>query len=194
MEFQGSRSALSEPRQITRAVVLGIEPKLLIRLLHTSICSFSEHDTKLRAAITPARMIRIENSLENKPFASGFGDESVSLSSRGNTRGYDSHESRRTHPAIRLRGIPVFLQPNVEPVRRSDSRTRRNLLRRTGWRGKLLWEMFDQVLLRPSLMDGLEDLRILDHDGVESLLTKNGLPDSENGSDHLLILFRLSMK
>ena len=68
----------------TRAVVLGIEPKLLIRLLHTSICSFSEHDTKLRAAITPARMIRIENSLENKPFASGFGDESVSLSSRGN--------------------------------------------------------------------------------------------------------------
>lgn len=43
-------------------------------------------------------------------------------------------------------------------------------------------------------MDGLEDLRILDHDGVESLLTKNGLPDSENGSDHLPILFRLSMK
>ncbi len=56
------------------------------------------------------------------------------------------------------------------------------------------WEMFDQVLLRPSLMDGLEDLRILDHDGVESLLTKNGLPDKENGSDHLPILFRLSMK
>jgi hypothetical protein len=56
------------------------------------------------------------------------------------------------------------------------------------------WEMFDQVLLRPALMDDLKDLRILDHDSVESLLTKNGLPDSENGSDHLPILFRLTME
>ena len=39
--------------------------------------------------ITPARMIRIENSLENKPFVSGFGDESVSLSSRGNNSARD---------------------------------------------------------------------------------------------------------
>jgi hypothetical protein len=55
------------------------------------------------------------------------------------------------------------------------------------------WNLYDQVLLRPSLMDKLADLRILDSDGGETLLTKNGLPDKSGGSDHLPILFRLDL-
>jgi hypothetical protein len=55
------------------------------------------------------------------------------------------------------------------------------------------WEMFDQILLRPAVMNLLTELAILDSDGIESLLTKDGLPDQQRGSDHLPVLFRLDV-
>jgi hypothetical protein len=57
------------------------------------------------------------------------------------------------------------------------------------------WNMIDQVLLRPSLLDRfrIDDLAIIDHTGEESLLTHLGLPNRAAGSDHLPILFRLSL-
>jgi len=57
------------------------------------------------------------------------------------------------------------------------------------------WSIFDQVLVRPSLLDVFknEDLRILDSDGTNSLMTKAGLPDTTRASDHLPILFRLDL-
>jgi hypothetical protein len=53
--------------------------------------------------------------------------------------------------------------------------------------------MFDQVLLRPSLMDSLAELRILDSDGQGPLVTERGRPRSSTASDHLPILFRLDL-
>jgi hypothetical protein len=55
------------------------------------------------------------------------------------------------------------------------------------------WNMFDQVLLRPDLINSLTELRILDSDGQESLLTERGRPRSSTASDHLPILFRLDL-
>jgi len=55
------------------------------------------------------------------------------------------------------------------------------------------WHMWDQVLLRPSIMDALMEVRILDSlddDGRGSLLDGNGRPTL---SDHLPILFRLNL-
>jgi endonuclease/exonuclease/phosphatase family metal-dependent hydrolase len=53
------------------------------------------------------------------------------------------------------------------------------------------WNTYDQVLLRPGLCDRLRDLKVLTSDGVEGLLTPNGLPDAAAGSDHLPLVFRL---
>ncbi len=55
------------------------------------------------------------------------------------------------------------------------------------------WNMFDQVLLRPGLMDSLAELRILDSDGHGPLVTERGRPRSSTASDHLPILFRLDL-
>ncbi len=57
------------------------------------------------------------------------------------------------------------------------------------------WHMFDQVLLRPDLLDSFENqnLQILDADGKQSLLTRSGQPDKENRSDHLPILLKLNI-
>jgi hypothetical protein len=55
------------------------------------------------------------------------------------------------------------------------------------------WHLYDQVLLRPVLMDGLRELKILDAEGSTSLLGGQGYPNRAVGSDHLPILFRLEL-
>lgn len=57
------------------------------------------------------------------------------------------------------------------------------------------WNVFDQVLLRPELLDRFpsEELRILSEDGNRSLLSASGLPDKAAGSDHLPVLFKLDL-
>jgi exonuclease III len=57
------------------------------------------------------------------------------------------------------------------------------------------WNIFDQVLIRPDLLDRWDDtsLQILTSNGIQSLLTRNDLPDKTNFSDHLPLLFRLNL-
>jgi exonuclease III len=59
---------------------------------------------------------------------------------------------------------------------------------------EVYWHMLDQVLLRPELMDQLQELRILDSIAGESLLTSLvGLPNYSAYSDHLPLQFRLNL-
>jgi hypothetical protein len=55
------------------------------------------------------------------------------------------------------------------------------------------WHLYDQVLIRPALLEYFrgEDLEILTGDG--SLLDASEMPDRVRFSDHLPLLFRLSM-
>lgn len=57
------------------------------------------------------------------------------------------------------------------------------------------WNIFDQVLIRPDLLDlfSNEDLKILNTDGDISLLSPRGMPNIKSGSDHLPILFKLTL-
>lgn len=57
------------------------------------------------------------------------------------------------------------------------------------------WNIFDQVLIRPELIDLFDDssLEVLESDGENRLLAANDLPDTNNGSDHLPILFILNL-
>jgi endonuclease/exonuclease/phosphatase (EEP) superfamily protein YafD len=58
------------------------------------------------------------------------------------------------------------------------------------------WNMFDQVLVRPAMLDRFDfkDLAILDDTGAETLLKDSGVPDRDVGSDHLPVLFRLNLR
>jgi len=57
------------------------------------------------------------------------------------------------------------------------------------------WNMFDQVLIRPELMNRFNELslEIVESDGRISLLTEDGYPNKEKFSDHLPILFKLQL-
>ena len=60
---------------------------------------------------------------------------------------------------------------------------------------EFFWHMFDQVLIRPDLLDRFrnESLQILTSDGQVSLLGESGRPNGKVGSDHLPILFTLTL-
>ncbi len=57
------------------------------------------------------------------------------------------------------------------------------------------WNMFDQVLVRPSLLPYFQPtrLRILVTDGTTPLITDRGRPDRSAVSDHLPLLFQLEI-
>jgi endonuclease/exonuclease/phosphatase family metal-dependent hydrolase len=57
------------------------------------------------------------------------------------------------------------------------------------------WNMFDQVLVRPDLLTSFDndDLKILTSVGETSLLSPNGRPNTRIASDHLPILFKLTL-
>ncbi len=59
--------------------------------------------------------------------------------------------------------------------------------------GQFFWNMYDQVLVRPALIEKLVNVQILDTDGRSSLLTRFGLPSDAYGSDHLPLLFQLDL-
>ena len=57
------------------------------------------------------------------------------------------------------------------------------------------WHIFDQVLIRPELLDRFhsDSLRILDENGGIPFLNDRGLPDASAASDHLPVLFQLDL-
>ena len=51
--------------------------------------------------------------------------------------------------------------------------------------------MYDQVLLRPEIMDSLRHVEILSDDGIRPLVTPRGRPRRNEASDHLPLYFEL---
>jgi hypothetical protein len=66
--------------------------------------------------------------------------------------------------------------------------------RDTNDRTNHFWQVYDQVLLRPQLMDQLVRLDVLGSDGIEPLTTKSNRPRSTSLTDHLPILFTIEVR
>ncbi len=61
--------------------------------------------------------------------------------------------------------------------------------------GTIRWNVLDQVLLRPSLVESLDinSLKVVKEIGGESLHTAEGLPDDNDASDHFPVTFKLKL-
>jgi hypothetical protein len=55
------------------------------------------------------------------------------------------------------------------------------------------WNMYDQVMVRPDLMDQLREVKILEMIGTTPLRQANGRPAAAVGSDHLPLFFVLEL-
>lgn len=56
-----------------------------------------------------------------------------------------------------------------------------------------VWNMFDQVLIRPSLIEkfNFNELKLIDRIGDTTLLNKQGIPNAKEFSDHLPLKFEI---
>jgi len=105
------------------------------------------------------------------------------------------HEARQRYPVFYN---PMWSCLGDRPASRLSPRGRKRppgtyYFDQTKGRANTFWQMFDQLLLRPELMDHLTHLEILDSDGTEEFMTVEGKPRKELISDHLPILFELNL-
>ncbi|MFO0799571.1 MAG: endonuclease/exonuclease/phosphatase family protein [Gemmataceae bacterium] len=91
---------------------------------------------------------------------------------------------------IRKREYPVFYNPMWGVFGDTNPGQPGTFFRVSSASVNYFWNTYDQVLLRPDLMNRLGNLQILDTDGTDSLL-RDGRPDTVAGSDHLPLYFRL---
>lgn len=66
--------------------------------------------------------------------------------------------------------------------------------RDTNDRANHFWQVYDQVLVRPKLMDRLVRLDVIGSDGVERLTSRSGRPRSASLSDHLPVSFTIELR
>ncbi len=100
-------------------------------------------------------------------------------------------------------GYPVFYNPmwsclGDRPAHRLQPGGRRRppgsyYFDNTNDRANQFWQTFDQVLLRPDLMEALTRHEILESDGTEDFVTAAGKPKTTSISDHLPIAFELDL-
>jgi len=65
----------------------------------------------------------------------------------------------------------------------------------TSSRDEYFWHTFDQVLIRPDLIDSFDEakLQVLTDCGSIKFLRESGIPDDSRASDHLPLLFDLEI-
>lgn len=94
---------------------------------------------------------------------------------------------------FRGRQYPFFYNPMWGHFGDRDQRPAGTYYRNSGRHVNYYWNMFDQVLIRPSLLDRFprDGVEIVTHAGATPLLGASGTPGRTRGSDHLPLLFRL---
>jgi hypothetical protein len=99
----------------------------------------------------------------------------------------------REFRVVQGRQYPFFYNPMWGHFGDRDPNPAGTYYRDSGQHVNYYWNMFDQVLIRPSLLgmfpaDGVE---IVTHAGRTPLLTSSGVSNRAIGSDHLPLLFTL---
>jgi endonuclease/exonuclease/phosphatase (EEP) superfamily protein YafD len=103
--------------------------------------------------------------------------------------------AERKQRVVQGRAYPFFYNPMWGHLGDSSERPTGSYYYERAEHVNYFWNTFDQVLLRPQLMDRFrsDQLKILDRAGDISLRTADGRPDHKAASDHFPILFRLDL-
>jgi endonuclease/exonuclease/phosphatase (EEP) superfamily protein YafD len=107
----------------------------------------------------------------------------------------DREVAKRVTRIVQERSYPFFYNPMWSLLGDATPGPPGTLYHARAEHKVYFWNMFDQVLVRPALLDRfrMDDLAIIVDNGGESLRTDAGRPNTRTGSDHFPILFRLSL-
>lgn len=104
----------------------------------------------------------------------------------------DRAVARRGRRTVAGKTAPFFYNPMWSLMGDRSPGPSGSYFRGHGGHVEYFWHLFDQVLVRPELMEALTDVRILDACAGHALVQANGRPDT-SVSDHLPLLFRLDL-
>lgn len=106
----------------------------------------------------------------------------------------DRRIAARGSRIVRGKRRMFFYNPMWSKFGDADSSPPGTYFRADGVHVSYFWHMFDQVLVRPSLLGSLDDggVNIVVELGGQSLLTDRGRPNRAVASDHLPVVCRLS--
>lgn len=116
-----------------------------------------------------------------------------------NANGFNAVSSRgiakRNFRTVQNRGYPFFYNPMWSFMGDLSPGPPGTFYFTKSEHNTFFWNMFDQILIRPDLMNSFisEELKILDSDGKISFLKSDGIPDDRIVSDHLPLLFKLNL-
>jgi endonuclease/exonuclease/phosphatase family metal-dependent hydrolase len=123
------------------------------------------------------------------PFESGM------VSAGGLHAVMDRQVAKRVKRIVQERAYPFFYNPMWSLLGDATPGPPGTLFHARSEHKVYFWNMFDQVLIRPALLERfrMDDLAIIVDSGNQSLQTDAGRPNTKTGSDHFPILFRLSL-
>lgn len=184
-----------------RRLKLPGQQDLLIAIAHLPSGLYFSLDSRNHECIQLARLVADEESkighdrtllvgdLNLNPF-----DASVASASGLHalmTRTLAARKSR----IVQQREYPIFYNPMWRFFGQPPGRPSGTYYYERAEHVMYFWNIFDQILIRPSLVDGFEDtqLMIVDDVGGVSLTHADGRPNPMIGSDHLPVLFTLNI-
>lgn len=156
-------------------------------------------DIKLIEKKAGHRRTLLVGDLNMNPFDNGIVSATAlhGVMTRKLTRVVERHSARNEERTSRVFYNPMWSclgDRMVIPENRGMSRSpASHYYNNTMDRSQTFWHLYDQVLLRPTIMERLTSLEILDSDGTDQLTTKQGKPAKHLKSDHLPIRFELDL-
>lgn len=189
------------PRCMIRRLALPAREEILLVVVHLVSKLYRSEDDQFEECIAFADQIRAAEKVAGHERTILVGDVNMFPFERGlvHARGLSAVMTReiaaKVGRTVADKDYPFFYNPMWGLLGDGNRGPAGTYYRRPKGHLGYYWYMFDQVLVRPALLDRFrnEDLEVLTTDGGEPLVTKRGLPDKRNASDHLPITFALHL-
>jgi hypothetical protein len=188
-------------RYTVRRLMLPDRPDLLLVIAHLPSKLHYEPADRVAAAEDLAATIRRVESRMKHDRTLLVGDLNMDPYDEGVVKARGIHGvmtrsiARSRFRMVQSRQFPYFYNPMWGLYQDRPVRPPATFYRSPSGETAHMWHMYDQVLVRPSLLDQFsnEDLAILHTDGDSSLISERGIPSKRVASDHLPILFKLTL-
>jgi hypothetical protein len=193
------RPIAESPRHTVRELQIPGHEAILLAAAHQPSKTYGSEESQTIAAVTLADSIReverklghqrtlLVGDLNMNPFEAGL------VSSKGLNSVATRHRALRRERMVDGEKYPFFFNPMWTQYGEGVERPPGTY--HYGGSGHVVhyWNMFDQVLLRPALLDRFRtgSLEIIDRIGELSLAKEGWIPDRDVVSDHFRIYFEL---
>jgi endonuclease/exonuclease/phosphatase family metal-dependent hydrolase len=195
------RPAAESNRYSVRRLNLPGQEELLLVIAHLPSGLYSGPESRSHECIELARIVLEEEKKAGHDRTVLVGDLNVNPFESGVVSAVGLHGvmtkslAERESRIVQRRSYPIFYNPMWRFFGARGSVPSGTYYYERAEHVVYFWNIFDQVLVRPSLMDGFDDdaVRIVDKVGETSLTYGDGRPNRSVGSDHLPIVFELDI-